>query len=245
MKVAVCISGQARAVEENFSRLNDSIIRPNSADVFVHTWYDEQDVGKTFCGKSGVGNDGKKTTATLKLNTPKMIRSLYQPTLLQVDNQMRFVSKEIQEMNTSDENHPYRNRWSTRPQSVFSMFWSVYWANNLKCVHEMTTGIKYDAVIRARFDLMLEKEYDMKDYDMDEVYVDRHSHNSYSMQDTFAFSATENMDYYSSLYFQIPSLLSQGVEFCPEILLGAHLAQSGKKLTQLSNRQAPSYEIYR
>ena len=44
MKVALCLSGQARNATAMAPLIIKNIIEPNNADVFFHTWYDEDDL---------------------------------------------------------------------------------------------------------------------------------------------------------------------------------------------------------
>jgi len=43
-KVALCISGQPRRALETFPFINENIIKPNNADVFIHMHYDDENL---------------------------------------------------------------------------------------------------------------------------------------------------------------------------------------------------------
>ena len=40
MRVALCLSGQMRSFERTFDSINENLIKPNNADVFIHSWFD-------------------------------------------------------------------------------------------------------------------------------------------------------------------------------------------------------------
>lgn len=241
MKVALCISGQARSVEENFENIKKCLIEPNSPDVFVHTWYDEKDVGKRFSGKEKVEKDFINR-AVLKKDTKDLITSLYRPKTIMTENQIQFVEDDVLDMKPSDPKNPYCNRWYIRPQFCLSMFYSIMKCNGLKTSYEKENNFMYDAVIRARFDLELDRKYDMKEYDLTAIYANSHTHNQYSRQDVFGFSNSANMDMYSDVFRHVDTMVTDHkVEFCPEILLGYRLNLTGKQIRNVGG----GYKIVR
>ena len=44
MKIALCLSGQPRVVDIGFNKLKQSIINNNDVDVFIHTWFDSDNL---------------------------------------------------------------------------------------------------------------------------------------------------------------------------------------------------------
>ena len=44
MKIALCLSGQPRVVEVGFQKLNETILQHNDVDVFIHTWFDPENL---------------------------------------------------------------------------------------------------------------------------------------------------------------------------------------------------------
>lgn len=241
MKVALCISGQARSVEENFKNIEKNLIKPNNADVFIHTWFDEKDVGLRFCNKQ----EQEKSfinKAVLKPSTKEVITSNYKPALISIQKQIEFLPIDLQALRHDDEKNPYKNRWYIRPQFCLSMFYSIMVCNDLKSTYELENNFIYDTVIRTRFDLALDKEYNMENFDQSYMHVNDHSHNHYSKQDVFAFSNSKNMNAYADTFNRVNVLMGKhNVEFCPEILLGANLALSSIETRPVGG----SYEIVR
>lgn len=241
MKVALCISGQARSVEENFENIEKNLIKPNNADVFIHTWFDEKDIGLRFCNKLKE-EKGFINRTVLKSDIKEIIVSKYDPILMATQNQIEFLPIEHRSLEPNDEKNPYKNRWYIRPQFCLSMFYSIMVCNNLKSEYELRNNFTYDAVIRARFDLASNREYRMEEFDQSYMYINAHSHNHYSKQDVFAFSNSRNMNAYADTFNRINDLMNiKNIEFCPEILLGANLKLSNIKTRPLNG----SYKIVR
>ena len=44
MKVALCLSGQPRVVDTGFHKIKQSILDGNDVDVFIHTWFDSDNL---------------------------------------------------------------------------------------------------------------------------------------------------------------------------------------------------------
>ena len=44
MKIALCLSGQPRVVEVGYQKLSQSILQHNDVDVFIHTWFDPENL---------------------------------------------------------------------------------------------------------------------------------------------------------------------------------------------------------
>jgi hypothetical protein len=239
VKTALCLSGQARSIEENFSNIKNTILDKNDVDVFVHTWFDEDDVGKRFNNVPAYSKTHDITfNATLKSNTASLIENLYSPKKILIEKQKCFIDKELihraDEIAGTHPENPYKNRWYIRPQYCFSMFYSIMKANQLKKDFELELGKNYDCVVRYRFDMHFggtPLEFNM--YDMNCMHIMRHSHCSYSYQDTFAFSSSKNMDFYADTFNYIDEYFKKGVEFCPEILLGHRLVTSNIKIQQI------------
>ena len=49
MKVALCLSGQPRVVEVGYHKLRASILDHNDVDVFIHTWFDKDNLRSRHC----------------------------------------------------------------------------------------------------------------------------------------------------------------------------------------------------
>lgn len=210
MRAAVCLSGQLRWVEECYPKIYQSIIEPNEADVFFHSWHSKKMEGKVF-----TEHDERSIFYKGKLEKEIDLKTidLYKPKKFLLEDQKDF-SKDIEGIDIS----PY----STPAVNQFSMFYSILKSNELKKEYEKEHNFIYDAVIRCRFDLIPGEIFKMENFDLNVLNVKGDcTHTSYCINDHFCISNSENMDVYSDTYnFLKKYHFSDKEPFCPEILLG-------------------------
>ena len=55
MKVALCLSGQPRVIEVGYQKLKAALLDHNDVDVFVHTWFDPDNLSteSVITGREG------------------------------------------------------------------------------------------------------------------------------------------------------------------------------------------------
>lgn len=230
MKVALCLSGQPRNFKKAYYKgIKENIIAVNNnCDVFIHAWWNEEEVGDRYRLE-------KTHRSVVKKNTPEKIRELYNPKRIQLEKQRKFdKDKYIKYMGkykkrsklygagNDDENTINQGRTAAWQ----SMFYSIYKSNELKKQYEKEKNFKYDAVIRCRFDLrvvfpIIAQKLELNNY----IYAkDDCTHTSFCVNDHLAISSSQNMDIYSDTYNHLDELVKQHkVNFVPEILLGKWL----------------------
>jgi hypothetical protein len=94
-----------------------------------------------------------------------------------------------------------------------SMFKSIYESNELKKQYEIENDLKYDVVIRYRYDIMIENIVDFTCYDMTKLnikigYIDKLK----VFNDIFAFSNSLNMDIFCDVYNNIDNILNNKIK---------------------------------
>jgi hypothetical protein len=173
-KVALCISGLPRHVEAGFNNINESIIKPNNADVFIHTW---------------IGDDE---------NLKNKVTELYNPKMVMFEPRKTFLNKDL-ELDRMMISH---GRSYTRPNFVdmlYSSWYSVQAANNLKEQYRLANDVVYDYVIRSRFDINYNIHIDCSTYDKNLIYICNRQLPDHDMiDDRFAVGSNHNMNLYSS-----------------------------------------------
>lgn len=204
MKIALCISGQPRGLENNIPHLLEGIIKPsNISDIFIHTWFDQSVIGTPFQtaqpGQFGqLGVWAADTIEQLQTLKPKKL-------LAEKPNEFSQYSK-------------LTGPVSAVQSQLASNTYSVHAANKLKSEYEAEHGFTYDLVIRARVDCKYEKQYNIVEY-LDNnwqnvlhvPYMHQHmrigdsypisSGGSYSsLSDTFAYGSSKVMDAFASVY---------------------------------------------
>lgn len=220
MKIALCLSGQARCVKQTYwASIKPNILDLGNVDVFIHTWtLDESQIGKHFLA-AGVHPVGEPIEADLIEKT------------LQLYNPAKFITEPQREFPAM----PYEPRHMPgfRSELVYSMFYSIYRSNLLKVEYEQEMGITYDWVIRSRFDiatpsgpLLLSK------LDNANLYIPTGGFDTIGgYLDSLAYSNSYNMDIYSDTFNHLGTILSiPDIRLCGEYILRHHLDTSNKKI---------------
>lgn len=207
MKTAVCISGQPRNVQKGFAFIEPNLLARNNCDVFIHTWWDDEQIGKQFI------NAGEHVASEpVYGDTLSTIIEWYCPVAMHFEPQRDFDEK----------NYAERAFPAIKPFASLSQKYSAQRAHELR----RESGRYYDAVIRLRFDYALQTPIILENYDLSAVNVPNRCPHAGGIDDTFAIGNAENMNVYGDLFDYIDDLYESGVAFCDEILLGQHLARN-------------------
>lgn len=208
MKVALCLSGQPRYLNEGYYGIYQNILRTCSPDVFVHIWWDDSMPNKKMDLPSTLSYD---RTYYWRDDTLDLIQKFYSPTVL-------FHQPQIEFKTYSNVNYEL-----SRPSHVHSMFYSIEKSNELKTNYENKNNFVYDAVIRCRFDTQFNK-FDFNLLDVDLNYINCYNLSHGFPNDQFAISTSENMNKYSSVYSNLEKYQKSGwTGFIGERLLKHHL----------------------
>jgi len=205
MRIAVCLSGQPRFLDNGYQQIFEKIIsKYNDVDFFIHTWWNDHNLNAK----------GANRNYTFKSDTLKLIMDYYKPRLILNEPQIDFNIYNDVDYETIN------------PISPYSMFYSLKISNELKSYYENKNNFKYDVVIRCRFDILINKfDIDLSDIDLSYIHTDTVG-NGFP-NDQLAISSSENMDYYSSLYDRIDTYYNEGIRnFVGERLLRHHLKDS-------------------
>ena len=214
MKVALCISGQPRYLDDGYSTIKKIFDKFDTIDVFVHTWWDDSYKNKPveFAPNLTYGR-----YCVWEEDTIEKINKLYSPKM--------FVYEESKTFNTFSD-VPYGK---SNPNSIHSGWYSVYKCNELKKQYEIENDFKYDLVIRCRFDLNI-INFNLDNIDPNYVYVcgELHRTNKSGLpNDLFAISSSKNMDIYSSIFVRLDEFRYQIVgDFVGENLVRRVLRDS-------------------
>lgn len=208
MKIALCLSGQPRYLNEGYSGIYENILSKYSPDIFVHTWWDKSMENKKMDLPSSLSYN---RTYYWQNNTLDLIKSLYSPKVLFYQAQMEFKT------------YSNVNYELCTPKNVHSMFYSIEKSNELKMNYEIENNFVYDAVIRCRFDTQFNKfDINLLNIDLNYINCDNLSHGF--PNDQFAISTSENMNKYSSVYRNLEKYQKSGwTGFIGERLLKYHL----------------------
>lgn len=215
-KIALCLSGQPRYLKIGYEYLKRYLLDVYDIDVFVHTWWDFDKIGKQFQLSEHM-NYGRQ--CVLEESTLSDIYSLYKPKSFMYEQSKNFVCAS---------NVDYGK---CLPNSVYSMFYSIHKANELKCLHEQSSDFKYDIVIRSRFDIII-NNLNFGDIDLNSYFVSGEIYRTEQQcipNDQFCLSSSENMDIYSDVYNQLKTYETSNVPFVGERILKHHLIDMHSK----------------
>jgi hypothetical protein len=171
MRVALCLSGQARGIDKTWYKFVKNIIEPNNCDVFI-----------SFANDSSLDNFYKvKIDFTeLELTKDPSLEYLYSI----ARGPMPYI-RHIAEMGEECTN-----------LAVLRQYYFIKRANDLKSDYEKRNGFVYDWVIRSRADLYINEPLDdLSKLDNSCIFIPA-SNNGGGLNDFFAFSSSKNMDIY-------------------------------------------------
>lgn len=232
MKIALCFSGHLRDLHETKNFWTE-LIDKHKIDVYASFWDDENiELGDTI-------NEFHK---------------IYTPKKIEVENYNVFKEStlDLARLNVKiPQIIPTVFHDNIKSFTQLSMHYKVWRANMLT----KTLGIKYDLVIRARIDTVLDENFELTKNDYLNVPMGEiHSalENSWGINDCFAYGSPKIMDYYSSCFLNMLSYLNDGNYLWPfEHFLSIHFSKIRIKIRFFPNymiitRKSKNipYEIY-
>ena len=241
LRIALCLSGQPRGVPKSCEFVLQNLIQPNNiTDIFMHTWYSEN---QTFDSSLG-GNVG-----TWNSEADKIIIEQIKP--------KKII---FEEPNDFDQFKHLSNQPTAIQTRIASQFYSIQQANNLKKQYELENNFKYDIVIKTRLDLEYHHPVIIKNLISDltntlyvaEMYQHTRHHDSYpttdgqkysSMSDTFVMGSSENIDILSDMY---NSFETMHAKIWPTVYVEAYLGYHCRLLNKMKVAGCDiKYNIYR
>jgi hypothetical protein len=218
MRIALCLSGQPRCLDECFDSLREFVIDPSDCDVFFHFWNTSSlpftpDIIKMIYGTESVPSwkafDDEYALKYINLLKPK--RFIVEPQKLINDDYFRKLCT------------PENSRMQAKTfLHVLSMYYSIFMANQCRNEWQEAHGFKYDVVIRCRTDLKFFKTPDI-DNIFNKIYIPEHDCYG-GLNDQFAIGNGNDMHHYADCFLYLQILFANGTNFHPETLLRDHVA---------------------
>jgi len=202
-KVALCISGQPRSVEEGFPYIKKYFLEKYNPDVFLHSWYDKEKVGKKF-------------DFSIEYNRNDFWREGIDRRLLDLYNPKKYVIEKPKEFDLSRLMHG--NFEMLNPYNVSSMFYTIFRSNSLKKEYELENNFLYDVVIRIRTDLEIKTfNLDLNNINTEAIHAIRIGHtlnvspfkDSNIINDQLNFGGSKQMDIFSDVYNNLEKYLNE------------------------------------
>jgi len=203
MKIALCLSGHLRKFEQTYPTLFFYLLKNYDVDIFIHTW-DKLGFSCAF-----------KTDSTLNDTEPKIpeVNRLYHPKKMMIESTDFVEELKIQ----GDQYAPHLRNEPKHVGHMASMFYKIYAANELRRLHQVETGTKYDWVIRCRPDLLFHNNVTLPpEHKPGKIWMPKALSSPDWYNDQFAIGSPEDMDLYSSVFFDIQEYFRARQEFYPE-----------------------------
>lgn len=211
MRVAVCLSGQARIFDKPWpssrgpsyppvkQNVVDRLIKSTNADVFCHFW---DTVGPNM--------------------DPHKVCEEVNPKLVELEDQVHFNESLWDQI---DFTTPEVD--GTRFQHVHSMYYSIQKANYLKRRYEEEQGFTYDCVVRCRSDLYFDIDFPAHEFDPETIRVLNLDvfPTGQGCADLYAFGSSANMDAYSRCYEDLHAIILERKTLQAELILFEHVTR--------------------
>jgi hypothetical protein len=194
LKLALCLSGQARGLFQAQKYIKRNLLDVYNVDVFCHTW--------------------KPPGGITQMKMYEDINFLYDPKYFGYD--MPIPASTNSDLFVPNASHP--------ANFCTSMFYSIYKANDLRIRHQVLNDVKYDFVIRSRFDLALNKVIDFSSLEKGKIYVSKDTDGPNPLlNDQFAIADPDTMNVYASTFLNLRRL---DVPLCGHEMLQEQLTRN-------------------
>lgn len=216
MKTAVLISGQVRDAKQCYPTLNEHIIQPYNADVFIDTWAPNSEI---------IDHRGQLIPNDL---SAQEILNLYKPKLALFEDFnssplfQRIRDYKIDNRTAYDGSHA----WETKIENVFYMYYKVWTCFKRMKHYEEMNNFRYDRVIRMRFDLLFES-FPIVEVAPETVYVPQGFDHRGGINDLLSLGTRETMEKVCGLFTNLVKYANDGVGFHPESILRTHMNRCG------------------
>jgi hypothetical protein len=219
-RAALCFSGQMRNVELGFECLKENLLEPNSDDweftTFVHTWYDHEDVGKSYVTAKGTltSNPALINAATAGDEIAK-VYEYYNPERFLLEKQRIFDEKDYAERKAS----------FIVPAYSLSKNYSMKTVGQLFHEYEQEQPFEFDVAVSMRFDAGIQSKIDLNDMDFDQICIPILGGWTHVACDvTYAFMNSALFKTYTSFYDHMDECFREHkIEFSDERLMYKYL----------------------
>lgn len=219
MRVAICLSGHTRSYKQCFQSFQENLLecnRRHHIDVYISTWL------QTDSFQSSQQDRRKHALVKIdKANISELV-DMYRPKNIRADAEIDWDVSTLQ---------PY---FKSTPAAIVGMTYKIMTCDRMRRETEIREGFTYHAVVRTRFDALLNWPVYIDFIDLSVVqaptmmlgHVSQPNLHGYKwINDKFAVANSQHMSIYADLHNHIHDLASE-YPVQPEILLAAHLTRN-------------------
>ncbi|MFZ9531135.1 MAG: hypothetical protein ACO272_01325 [Candidatus Fonsibacter ubiquis] len=235
MKIALCLSGQPRNAIQTSYRIKETIVDGNDVDIFLHCWYDSEDLnfGKRCPGHWGRSCDLDIDKKLLEVYNPKDF--IFEKPRHWQNDKMKISEENIKKCFDYGLNDP--NGVEAFGKYIVdichSQWYSKMMVNNIRKKFSVNNNIKYDLILALRYDVSPSIKLNFLNFDSDVFYYQNLNHPLGMISDWFAMGSEKVMDVWGNTYNHIESIYNQLIDqesiFCNELLLRNQLKNNGIK----------------
>lgn len=226
LKTAVCISGALSHIE-NYENHFKHIIEPYKADVFIDSWIPYAKHSMKVGLRAQMSDDEKRVTTVFPEEVVADINAYaeaYRPKLINLEffDAMPLTHQVRSTLPPSAKTYNGRESAGTKKENVMFMYYKIWKVNELRKLYERINKIRYDIVIRLRFDTTFES-FPVIEPARKVIYVPDRGDYEGGLNDQCALGDAQAMDIYCELYNEIYRYSVAGIGCHPESLLRKHL----------------------
>ena len=206
MKIALCLSGQPRFVEEVAPFILANVCEGYDVDVFCHFWFDEKLQTEPY--KFGECGKGEWHNQRIASNAVEKAIEIYRPIAYKIDHSKSFTDStapfepSLKRYWYGAQEDPDQDgfRWRTI-NNCLSYFYSLNEVNKLKKEYEYAKDFKYDWVVRCRTDTVLQTKILFEQLDPSVInFSDLQNQPDGMINDWFDFAGSKEMDVFMSVF---------------------------------------------
>lgn len=227
MKIALCLSGQPRNAVLTSNRIKKTILDNNDVDVFLHSWHDPNDTSfhKRCPGHWDRSADWDIDKKLIEIYKPKSY--IFEKPKYWENSNMKISIENIKRCFDYGLKDPDGiEKFEKYIVNIcHSQWYSNLKVNFLKEEYSISNNIKYDCVIKLRYDVAPSSKIDFNNLKINEnTFYYQNSNQPLNMvNDWFAMGSEKTMNKWACLYFFIEQLHYQSITndniWCNELLL--------------------------
>lgn len=212
MRTAVLLSGQIRNARDASTSIKEHIVDKYNADVFVETWRTTPNI---------ISYAGHNIPDDMTLDE---VDRVYSPKMMRVEDfdNSRLMESIRNNLPTNKTGYNGEVEESTVMANVFAMYYKIMRANEMREEYERINNIKYECIIRLRFDLKFDN-FPVINPEANTVYIPNGSDWRGGVGDLVAVSDRKAMSVYSDVYNWLYRYNEMGHGLHPESILRKHL----------------------
>lgn len=226
MKTALIISGIMERID-NYANLKEHIIDPYNADVFIDSWIPMSGSAILDPTQRLLHNEIQFNDRPVDINAycetfrPKVINLEHFDTLPIVHQlkTMARITADIGKINIFSKDG---SASVGRVDNVLIMWYKIYKANLARKTYEQNNRIRYDRIIRTRFDLTFDS-YPVIDPKPKTLYIPNGGDYHGGINDQMVVADSQTMDLYCEVYNEFYRYAIADINIHPESMLLKHI----------------------